>query len=237
MEGDAGSSRLNPTQDDEAERSEAPEVDEAERSEAEEADSSGPEADSSGPEADEADGGAAGVAAASLRSAQRSRLFSRGWAVGACATLVVLAALVGVGGYFALRSNQESKERAAAEAVAVQAAKDCVTATQAPDLASITTSQQKIIDCATGDFGAQASLYSGVLVDAYQAANAQVQVSDIRAAAERHNDDGSIEVLVAFRVKVTNSTVQGQESGYRLRVQMAPDSGTYKIAKLDLVTK
>ena len=146
--------------------------------------------------------------------------------------------LLATGGYLALRSHQESAAVARAETAAIQAAKDCVTATQAPDAAAMAASQQKIIDCATGDFGAQANLYSGVLVDAYQAAKAQVQVSDIRARRwRRHNDDGSMDVLVALRVKVSNSAAQDQESGYRLRVQMAPDSGTYKIAKLDQVTK
>ncbi len=100
----------------------------------------------------------------------------------------------------------------------------------------MTASQAKIIECSTGDFGAQAALYSGVLVDAYRAANVTVQVSDMRAAVERHNDDGSVDVLVAVRVKVTNSEAADQEQGYRLRVQMAPVDGTYKIAKLDQVT-
>ena len=91
-------------------------------------------------------------------------------------------------------------------------------ATQAPDTAAMTASQQKIIDCATGDFGAQATLYSGMLVDAYQAAN--VHVAGGRHACRRgtHNDDGSIDVLVAVRVKVTNSQAADQEQGYRLRV-------------------
>ena len=115
-------------------------------------------------------------------------------------------------------------------------AKDCVAATQAPDTAAMTASQSKIIECSTGDFGVQANLYSGVLVEAYQAANVQVQVSDMRAAVERHNDDGSVDVLVAVRTKVTNSEAADQEQGYRLRVTMAPDDGTYKIAKLDQVT-
>ena len=90
----------------------------------------------------------------------------------------------------------------------MQAAKDCVAATQAPDTAAMAASQPKIIECATGDFGVQANLYSGMLVDAYQAANVKVQVSDMRAAVERHNDDGSVDVLVAVRVKVTNSEAQ-----------------------------
>ena len=41
----------------------------------------------------------------------------------------------------------------------------------------------------------------------------------MRAAVERHNDDGSVDVLVAVRVKVTNSETADQEQGYRLRVQ------------------
>jgi Mce-associated membrane protein len=96
--------------------------------------------------------------------------------------------------------------------------------------------QRKIVDCSTGDFGAQATLYSGVLVDAYQAAKVQVKVSNLRAAVERHNDDGSVQVLVAVRVKVSNSSSQEEEMGYRLRLLMQPVDGVYKIAKLDQVS-
>jgi len=166
-----------------------------------------------------------------------SRLDSRAWVAGVCTVLLAGGAAIGVAGYLLLRSDDSSAALQRAEDAAVAAAKDCVTATQAPDLATMAASQQKIIDCATGDFGAQAMLYSGVLVDAYQAAQAQVQVSDIRAAVERHNDDGSIVVLVALRATVSNSAAKDQESGYRLRVQMAPDAGTYKIARLDQVTQ
>jgi Mce-associated membrane protein len=59
----------------------------------------------------------------------------------------------------------------------------------------------------------------------------------MRAAVERYNGDGSIDILVALRVKVTNSAAADQEQGYRLRVVMAPDAGTYKIARLDQVSK
>ena len=166
-----------------------------------------------------------------------SRLNSRGWLVGICATLLVLSAAVATGGYFALRSDRDSAAVARAETAAILAAKDCVSATQAPDTDSMLASQRKIIDCATGDFGAQAVLYSGVLVDAYEASKAQVQLSDLRAAVERHNPDGSMDILVALRIKLSNTTAQDQEVGYRLRVQMAPDNGTYKIARLDQVTK
>ena len=46
-------------------------------------------------------------------------------------------------------------------------------------------SQRKIIDCATENYVAQASLYSGLLADAYQAVNAQVKIVDMRAASEK----------------------------------------------------
>jgi Mce-associated membrane protein len=221
MEGDAGSGQLNPSPptstDDEAERSEAEEsVDTAMSAPADEV---WLEAQQS-----EAPSGA-------------SRLCSRGWLVGICVLLLLLTAGSATAGALALRSHQKAAAAAREDVKALAAAKDCVTATQAPDATAMSESQRKIIECSTGDFGAQAALYSGMLVDAYQAANVQVQVSDMRAAVERHNGDGSIDVLVAVRVKVSNSQAADQEQGYRLRVRMAPDGGVYKIAKLDQVGK
>lgn len=167
---------------------------------------------------------------------RRPTRLGRGWLTAICAVLLLLSAGAGTAGYLALRSHQDSTTIAGDEAVAVAAAKDCVAATHAPDAAAMTASQAKILECSTGDFGVQAGLYGGLLVDAYRAANVQVQVSDMRAAVEKHNDDGSIDVLVAVRVKVTNSEAADQEQGYRLRVQMAPADGTYKVARLDQVT-
>ena len=57
----------------------------------------------------------------------------------------------------------------------------------------------------------QALLYTSMLVQAYQAANVHVQVSDVRAAVERNNNDGSIDVLVALRVKVSNDQSQNRK--------------------------
>jgi Mce-associated membrane protein len=167
---------------------------------------------------------------------RRPARLGAGWVAGICVALLVLAAGAAVAGYLALRSNGQSEAIERADAAALQAAKDCVAATHAPDTATMSAAQSKIIECSTGDFGAQASLYSSVMVEAYQAADVKVAVSDIRAAVEKHNDDGSVDVLVAVRVKVTNSQAADQEQGYRLRVQMAPADGTYKVAKLDQVT-
>lgn len=173
---------------------------------------------------------------AETATSQPSRL-GRGWMAAILAGLLVLAAAVGGGGYLALRAHQDSERIAGDEAEALAAAKDCVTATQAPDTQAMIAAQTKIIECSTGDFGAQAGLYSGMLLDAYQAANVQVKVSDLRAAVEKHNDDGSMDLLVAVRVLVTNSEKSDEEQGYRLRVKMArAEDGNYKVARLDQVT-
>jgi Mce-associated membrane protein len=165
-----------------------------------------------------------------------SRL-GRGWLIGITAALLVLAGGVGAGGYLALRSHQDGRAIARRDVAAMHAAKDCVAATQAPDIEAMAASAQKIVDCGTGAFRSQAVLYSSLLVEAYQAANAHVRISEMHAAVERDNDDGSVDVLVAFHVKVSNSETQNQEAGYRLRVTMAPDEGQYRIAKLDQVAK
>jgi Mce-associated membrane protein len=217
MEGDAGTRQLNPTDADETPDESLAVSTEDQIEEATELPS--PES------ADEA-----------VEDGRRPSHLGVGWVASICAALLVLAAGVAVGGYLALRSHDDSEAIGRADAAALQAAKDCVAATHAPDTAAMTAAQTKIIECATGDFGAQASLYSSVLVEAYQAAQVKVAVSDMRAAVERHNGDGSVDVLVAVRVKVTNSETADQEQGYRLRVQMAPDAGTYKIARLDQVS-
>jgi Mce-associated membrane protein len=160
-----------------------------------------------------------------------------GWAAGIAAALVLFAGGVGTGGYLALRAHHQSQALARNSAAALEAAKVCVAATQAPDTSAMAASEQKIIDCGTDVYRSQALLYTSMLVQAYQAANVHVQVSDERAAVERTDSDGSIDVLVALRVKVSNDQAQNQESGYRLRVKMQPVDGQYKIARLDQVTK
>jgi len=172
-------------------------------------------------------------AAAVVRGASR---LGRGWLIGIAATLVVLAGAVGTGGYLAQRFHQETKDLAHENAVALKVAMDCVAATQAPDTNAMTASEQKIIDCGTDAFRSQAVIYTAAIVQAYQAANIHVQVSDSRGAVERNNPDGSVDVLVALRVKVASDKEQNEIS-YRLRVKMVMAEGQYRISKLDQVTK
>ncbi|OBG45593.1 Mce protein [Mycobacterium alsense] len=169
-------------------------------------------------------------------AARRPSRLGRGWLSGIAAALVLLAGGLGAGGYLALRYHHQSQVIARNNEAALKAAVDCVSATQAPDTQAMAASEQKIIDCGTDAFRSQALLYTSMLVQAYQASNIHVQVSDVRAAVERNNDDGSIDVLVAMRVKVA-SDQQQNETGYRLRVKMAYAEGQYRISKLDQVTK
>jgi Mce-associated membrane protein len=252
MEGDAGASRLNPNETDDSSSSEVTAEDSTESEvgtdqtstevTAEDSTESEVGTDQTSTETtdaedlpeSEADTEDATDSANNGRSASR---LGRGWLVGIAAALVVLAGGLGAGGYLALRSDRDSQAIARRDNAAVEAAKDCVTATQAPDTRAMAAAAQKMIECGTGAFRSQAILYSGLLVEAYQAANAQVQVSDLRAAVERNNDDGSVDVLVPLRVKMSNSATQNQEVGYRLRVTMVADEGKYRIAKLDQVAK
>ena len=188
------------------------------------------EGDERGPEqiAEEAAGDTAG--------GRRPSRIGRGWVAGIAAALVLAAGGIGAGGYLALRYHHESQAIARNNAAALKAAIDCVSATQAPDTNAMIASEQKIIDCGTDAFRSQALLYTSMLVQAYQASNIHVQVSDARAAVERNNKDGSVDVLVAMRVKVSSDKSEN-ETGYRLRVKMAFAEGQYKISKLDQVTK
>jgi Mce-associated membrane protein len=235
MEGDAGASRLTPNDTDDS--SPALDVAADETTTAEAVEDSLESEDAADREITEsrADDESASTEATEYPGAP-SRL-GRRWFTGLAASLVVFAGGIGYGGYQALRSHLDSRTTAHNDAAAVEAAKDCVGATQAPDIAAMATSAQKIVECGTGAFRSQAILYSGLLVEAYQAANAHVQVSDLRAAVERNNPDGSIEVLVPLRVKVSNAETQNQEAGYRLRVTMMLDEGKYRISKLDQVAR
>jgi Mce-associated membrane protein len=165
---------------------------------------------------------------------ETSRLSTR-WIAAAAAVLVVLAGVLAGGGYLAMQSHKRTVAFAQAESQAVQAAQDCVAATQAPDPSTMMSSQQKIYDCMTGDYAVQAGLMVGVLADAYQVAQAKVEIDNLRAAVEQHLPDGTVQVLVAVQVKITNSQ-DSSTQGYRLRVFMQPIDGTYKISRLDQVS-
>lgn len=159
------------------------------------------------------------------------------WLTRVCAAIAVAALALTVAGVLALLGHRTTAAAINGEAVAVAAAKDCIAATQAPNVKAMNESRRKIIDCATENYVPQANLYSGILADAYEATKAQVKIADIRAAAEKHNPDGSIDVLVATRVAMSNVDQAGQEISYRLRVRMMPSGGTYKIDAIDPVSK
>ena len=169
--------------------------------------------------------------------APASRLATVRWLTGIVAVVAVGVLLLAAGAVLALLGHRTNVAAADGELLAVAAAKDCITATQAPDLAAMKDSQRKIVECATENYAPQANLYSSLLADAYETVNAQVKVVQMRAAAEKHNDDGSIDVLVATRVSMSNVQQQDQELSYRLRVRMLPEGGIYKIDNIEPVSK
>jgi Mce-associated membrane protein len=238
MEGDAGASRLTPNDTDEPSLGLDAVADSQNTAAEETAEDSLESDDAADREIFESDSEDLAEVTEGEDDPRGSSRLGRRWFIGIAAALAVLAGGLAAGGYFvALRSHHDSQVTARRDIAAVEAAKDCVGATQAPDIGAMASSAQKIVECGAGAFRSQAILYSGMLVEAYQAANAHVQVSDLRAAVERNNPDGSVEILVPLRVKVSNSESQNQEAGYRLRVTMVLDEGKYRISKLDQVAR
>ncbi|HTQ21150.1 Mce protein [Mycobacterium sp.] len=247
MEGDAGASRLNPTDADDSLRTEVQAEDSPESEAGTEQIKTEAATEQLEVKAEAASDPAADEATTEVKAddspepepvaARGPSRLGRGWLAAISAALLLAAGGLGFGGYRALISHQESQSIARNNEAALAAAKACVAATQAPDTNAMAQSEQKIIDCGTDEYRSQALLYTSMLVQAYQAANVHVQVTDERAAVERTNNDGTVDILVALRVKVSNSAEQNQETGYRLRVTMSPVDGQYKIAKLVTVTK
>ncbi|KQH80076.1 Mce protein [Mycobacterium gordonae] len=236
MEGDAGTSRLNPINEDDSQGTDVL----TEDSQESEAGADPTDAEVTDEDSQESEAGAdpSNLETAGEPAVERGKSrVGRAWVVGIAAVLLIMAGAIAGGGYYALRSHQDIAALQRNDAAALSVAKDCVAATQAPDISSMAASEQKIVDCGTDQYRTQALLYSSMLVQAYQAANVHLKVSDMRAAVERNNPDGSVDVLIALRINVSNDQQQNQETGYRLRVRMAPTEGTYKISKLDQVTK
>ncbi|MDP7722945.1 Mce protein [Mycobacterium sp. TY814] len=253
MEGDAGTSQLNPINEDEslvtpvtdedskesesgAEATSAVTAEGSTEAEAEATDTEATDTEATDTEVTDTEATDAEPAGEPAVERRKSRV-GRAWLLGIAAVLLILAGCVGFGGYYALRAHRDIAALQRNDAAALNVAKDCVAATQAPDISSMAASEQKIVDCGTDQYRTQALLYSSMLVQAYQAANVHLKVSDMRAAVERNNPDGSVDILIALRISVSNDQQQNQETGYRLRVRMAPTDGTYKISKLDQVTK
>ncbi|MGV0625678.1 Mce protein [Mycolicibacter minnesotensis] len=165
-----------------------------------------------------------------------SRL-GRGLQVGICVLLLLLAAGLVAAGFAGQRDHAASQALERENAEAIAAAKECVLATQAPDGRDMALAQQKILNCTAGEFRTQVALYAEMFVHAYQAAKVHVELTEMGAAIERNNPDGSVDIMVAFRVKIDNIETQGKEVGYRLRAQMVREDGQYRIARLDQVAR
>ena len=138
MEGDAGASRLTPndTDEDSSLEPDAVAVDPTAEESTEDSPASDDAADPEISESDAEDLAESADTEAADDPRGTSRL-GRSWIVGIAAAVALLAGGVGAGGYLALRSHMQSQATAHRDAAAVEAAKDCVAATQAPDIAAM----------------------------------------------------------------------------------------------------
>jgi Mce-associated membrane protein len=166
-----------------------------------------------------------------------SRRRRRQWLCAIATVLTLLAGGIAVSGYLGLRAHRKIQAISDADAAAVAAAKDCVAATQPADVAALPASQHKLDECATGEFGTQATWYSAILTEAYQAQNTHVQMEEMHAAVERTNDDGSVTALVVFRAEISQEGMIDRENSYRIRVKLVRENGRFKIAQLNQVAK
>ena len=160
----------------------------------------------------------------------RPARLGRRWLIGTVVALLAAAGAVGVGGYLALRSHRASEATARGNVAALAAAKECIAAMNAPDAAAMYANMPKVIDCTTDDLAGQVPLFS-VAAEAYETYGIHAELLDLRAAVERNNADGSIDVLAVLRQQVSTTGEQSQ----RLRVTMRLVDGQYKIAKMDRV--
>lgn len=156
---------------------------------------------------------------------------------GTAAVLTMISVGIAASGYLMLDDHRENQTVSGESDAAIKAAKDCVAATQPADVAALTASQHKLDECATGEFGKQATWYSAILTEAYQAQNIRVQLPEMHAAMERTDDDGSVVALVIFRADISQAGVADRENSYRIRVRMVRQNGQFKVAQLDQVAK
>src|SRR5258708_3158937 len=127
MEGDAGTRQLNPTDAEDAPNHSVA-VSEEEQTGQEHLDSPATEvAEETGVD-------------------RRGPRLGRGWLAGVCVALVALTAAAVVGGVLLIRDNRGIDEINRNDAAALQAARDCITALQAPDTAAMNAAQMKIME-------------------------------------------------------------------------------------------
>lgn len=184
-----------------------------------------------------ADTSAEDIAADAATGEPAASRLGRRQQAGICVLLLLLALGLVAAGVIGLRDHAASRVLARENAEAVAAAKECVLANQAPDITDLATAQQKILNCAAGELRTRIALEAEIIVHAFQAAKVHTELTEMGAAVERNNPDGSVDVLVAFRIRADNVEAKGKEVGYRLRVQMVRDEGQYRMAKIDQVAR
>ncbi|RZL79521.1 MAG: hypothetical protein EOP32_19220 [Rhodococcus sp. (in: high G+C Gram-positive bacteria)] len=160
---------------------------------------------------------------------------SRALVVTASAMAVLILACVAISAILIQRHSSAVADRER-EAAIIESVREDVTALIAPTFQDAHGSAQKILDGATGDWASQFEPNMDAFAQALTEAQVQSSADISEIGIERHNDDGTTDVLVAATSKVTNSSAQQESTrAWRLRVNVALVDGEYKLAKVDPV--
>ncbi|WP_330255053.1 hypothetical protein OG874_11180 [Nocardia sp. NBC_00565] len=148
---------------------------------------------------------------------------------------VVTIAAAGASAYFAI-AHRDAVHQADERLDYVQAARQGVVNILSVDFNSANNDVKRILEDATGawreEFAPQAQPFTDVVQKSKVVTTAEVTA----AGLEHRNDDGTAQVLVAAKSKVSNSAgASNEQRTFRLRVTVAPDAGRLKIAKMEYV--
>jgi Mce-associated membrane protein len=161
----------------------------------------------------------------------RNRLFP----ASVVAMIVLALALAGATIYLTLDHRSVLAQQDRDNAI-IESAKRNVSDLIAPTYQDAAGSAQRILDNATGDWESQftpnADAFAQALIQAKVESTADV--SDV--AIERHNDDGTTDLLVAATSQVRNTAAaEPSTRTWRLRLTVTDVNGQYKLSKVEQI--
>ena len=136
------------------------------------------------------------------------------------------------------QAHRKSQAPDAANVAAIAVAKDCVAATQPPDLAGLPAAQQELERRAHRDFGNQTAWYGEVLGGGVS--GGRTSACECPRFTQRWNattKTARSSRWWSFRATVSQTGMADRENSYRMRVRMVLDNGQFKVAQLDQVAK
>ncbi len=164
----------------------------------------------------------------------------RRWAPSSSATATVAALLLVIGfaaaSAYMVQQHRDATQRQKREAAFVAGAKQGVVNMISLDFTKAKADVQRVINSSTGQFRDEFQQRANAFISVVEQSKA-ITEGTVNAAAVESVSDNSAAVLVAATSRVTNSPPGKDEPPkiWRLRVTVADDGGTYKMAKVEYV--